>query len=182
MTFNRKRMWQGSALLALAAVSVSTAGINTVAAKPVAVKAAAPALYAVSASSLKKAIAARRGKVVLVNFWATWCVGCRKEFPDLVKLQKNYAKQGVTVLFVSGDEASDRASKVVPFLKQQGVTSPSYIIQGDVFQFIPQFDPKLKTAFGLPRTYVYNRSGRLVKVVYPEKSYAEFQKVLKPLL
>jgi hypothetical protein len=71
---------------------------------------------------------------------------------------------------------------VVPFLKQQGVTAPSYIIQGDVFEFIPQFDPKLKTAFALPRTYVYDRGGKLVKVVSPEKSYVEFEKVLKPLL
>ncbi len=85
-------------------------------------------------------------------------------------------------MYVSGDEASDRNSKVLPFLKQQGVTAPSYIIQGDVFQFIPQFDPNLKSAFGLPRTYVYDRSGKLVKVVFPEKSYAEFQKVIKPLL
>jgi thiol-disulfide isomerase/thioredoxin len=182
MTSIGKRMWHAGALLTLATLSVSAVGTHRVVAKPTAVKATAPAVYPVSAASLKKAIAARRGKVVLVNFWATWCVGCRKEFPDLVKLQKNYAKQGVTVLFVSGDEAKDRAGKVVPFLKQQRVTSPSYIIQGDVFQFIPQFDPKLKTAFGLPRTYIYNRSGKLVKVVFPEKSYAEFSKMLKPLL
>jgi len=182
MICNRRFVWQGGALLVLAALSVSAVGTDRVVAKPAAVKAAAPAVYPVSAPALKKAIAARRGNVVLVNFWATWCVGCRKEFPDLVKLQKNYAKRGVSILYVSGDEASDRNSKVVPFLKQQGVTAPSYIIQGDVFQFIPQFDPNLKTAFGLPRTYVYDRSGKLVKVVFPEKSYSEFEKVIKPLL
>jgi thiol-disulfide isomerase/thioredoxin len=143
---------------------------------------AAPVVTPVTAAALKKQIAARRGKVVLVNFWATWCEGCRKEFPDLVRLQKNYAKRGVSLLYVSGDETKDRNSKVVPFLRAQGVTSPSYIIQGDVFTFIPQFDPKLKTAFGLPRTYVYDRSGKLIKVAYPEKSYAEFEKIIKPLL
>jgi thiol-disulfide isomerase/thioredoxin len=175
-------MCQSVALLALATLSVSVSGFAKVAAKPAPVKASAPAVYPVSAAALKKVIAARRGNVVLVNFWATWCVGCRKEFPDLVKLQKNYAKRGVSILYVSGDEASDRNSKVVPFLEQQGVTAPSYIIQGDVFEFIPQFDPKLKTAFALPRTYVYDRGGKLVKVVSPEKSYVEFEKVLKPLL
>lgn len=178
-------MRPGAAFLALAAaaaVSTNLVAAKPALAKPAATKTAGPAVYPVSAPALKKTIAARRGKVVLVNFWATWCVGCRKEFPDLVKLQKNYAKQGVSILYVSGDEASDRNSKVVPFLKQQGVTAPSYIIQGDVFQFIPQFDPNLKTAFGLPRTYVYDRSGKLVKVVFPEKSYAEFEKVIKPLL
>jgi thiol-disulfide isomerase/thioredoxin len=143
---------------------------------------ATPVVTPVTAAALKKQIAARRGKVVLVNFWATWCEGCRKEFPDLVRLQKNYAKRGVSVLYVSGDETKDRNSKVVPFLRGQGVSSPSYIIHGDVFTFIPAFDPKLKTAFGLPRTYVYDRSGKLVKVAFPEKSYAEFEKIIKPLL
>jgi thiol-disulfide isomerase/thioredoxin len=118
MVFNRKLMWPGAAFLTLAAAGVvgtDFVAVKPAVAKPAATKTAGPAVYPVSAPALKKAIAARRGKVVLVNFWATWCVGCRKEFPDLVKLQKNYAKQGVSILYVSGDEASDRNSKVCRF-------------------------------------------------------------------
>src|SRR5262245_24408831 len=59
------------------------------------------------AKGLASAIAARSGRVVLVNFWATWCVPCREEFPDLARLEKAYRDKGVAVLGVSIDSAKD---------------------------------------------------------------------------
>jgi thiol-disulfide isomerase/thioredoxin len=61
----------------------------------------------VDAAGLAAAIAKEKGRVVLVNFWATWCVPCREEFPDLVKLEKTYRARGLSVLGVSTDLAKD---------------------------------------------------------------------------
>src|SRR5206468_6225241 len=58
------------------------------------------------ANGLAKRIARERGRVVLVNFWATWCPPCRDEFPDLSRLQRKYASQGLRVLGVSTDLGS----------------------------------------------------------------------------
>jgi thiol-disulfide isomerase/thioredoxin len=141
-----------------------------------------PAIVPVTASGLKKEIAARRGRVVLVNFWATWCGPCVEEFPDLVRLQKKYAGKGLSVVFVSADDLDTRQAKVAPFIAKNGLAYASWIIRGNPFDFIPQFDPNIKGAFGLPRTYVYDRRGKLVTVFSDAKSYAEFEKIVKPLL
>jgi len=62
-----------------------------------------PVVVPVSVATLKKEIAARKGRVVIVNFWATWCPPCKAEFPALLQLQKKYAARGVSLLFVSAD-------------------------------------------------------------------------------
>ena len=59
---------------------------------------AAPTITTVTPSTLKKAIQAQKGKVVVVNFWATWCAPCVTELPGLAQLQKQYGKRGVAVL------------------------------------------------------------------------------------
>ncbi len=70
----------------------------------------------VDAAGLKKAIAERKGKVVFVNMWATWCAPCVAEFPDMVKLYQKYHGRGLEVIAVSFDaEAAD----ALPFLDRQ---------------------------------------------------------------
>lgn len=102
-----------------------------------------------------------RGKVVFVNFWATWCEPCREEFPELVAFEKEMRPKGVALLTVSLDMASALADQVIPFLKQQGVAFPCYIkAPGDDDVFINAVDPEWKG--GLPATFIYARDGRLV--------------------
>src|SRR6266540_6434847 len=60
----------------------------------------------VDAAGLAERITREKGRVVLVNFWATWCVPCREEFPDLSRLQQNYGSRGLRILGVSTDFAS----------------------------------------------------------------------------
>ena len=122
-----------------------------------------PLIVPISVATLKKEIAARKGKVVMVNFWATWCPPCKAEFPALLQLQKKYAARGVSLLFVSADSERTVEKQVRPFLKQMKATAPTRIISGNVIRFVQAFDPKIKDEFVLPRFYIYNRGGKLVK-------------------
>ncbi len=70
-----------------------------------------------------------RGKIVLVNFWASWCAPCRKEMPDLVRISKEYASKGVAVLGVAMDVGG--LDGVHRFLEEIDVTYPVVIPRGD---------------------------------------------------
>jgi thiol-disulfide isomerase/thioredoxin len=135
----------------------------------------------VSPAGLHQLIAGHGGHVVVVNFWATWCPGCVEEFPNLVKLQKNLHGNGVDVVFVSGDDPGDRDGKVAPFLSDHGVNWTCYLMD-DFGKFGPAFDHQLTGAFGLPRTYIYDRHGKLAKVIGNPSGYEVFRDAVRPLL
>jgi peroxiredoxin len=92
-----------------------------------------------------------QGKVVLVNFWDTWCPPCRKEMPDLDSLYRQFQKQGLVILAISDEDVA----KVKPFIAEYG------------FSYTVLLDPgrKVNTLFhvmGIPKTFIYDRSGKLV--------------------
>jgi len=93
-----------------------------------------------------------RGTVVLLNFWATWCVPCRAEVPSLVDFQQAYGDRGVQVIGVSVDE--DGWKSVKPFIEARHVNYPVMIGNADVAR-----------AFGgiesVPMTLIIDRSGRI---------------------
>ena len=139
-----------------------------------------PTITTVSPAGLQSAIQKQKGKVVLVNFWATWCAPCVAELPGLAQLQKQYGKRGLAVLLVSGDEASAKPL-ISKTLAQRGHTK-SFLIGGDMVQFFDRFDPKFKGAVALPRTYIYNRSGARVKALENDHSAAQYAKFIAPYL
>jgi thiol-disulfide isomerase/thioredoxin len=97
-------------------------------------------------------------KVVLVNMWASWCGPCRQEFPDLVKLARNYRERGLRVVLVSWDDKAGDAQK---FQQKQGVDFPSYIKSGDQSdtKFIEVFEPQWTGEF--PATMIYDGTSKL---------------------
>ena len=141
---------------------------------------AAPSVNLVTPSGLKAAIAKNKGKVVMVNFWATWCAPCVKELPELAKLKRANAKKGVVLILVSGDEIENKSS-VSSTLAQKG-HSGTYLIKGDIGDFASAYDPKNVGAFQFPRTYIYNRKGQLAKKVVSDYTQAEWQNILNPYL
>lgn len=92
-----------------------------------------------------------RGKVVLLDFWATWCTGCKKEIPWFAEFQRKYAKEGLTVVGVSMDEEGWKAIK--PFLAEHSI--PYRILLGD--ESIAQN----YGIQGMPDTFLIDRQGRL---------------------
>jgi peroxiredoxin len=91
------------------------------------------------------------GKVVLVNFWATWCPPCRKEMPDLESLYRQFGPQGLVVLAISDEDAA----KVKSFLEGRGITYPILLDPGRKVTESFQVD-------GIPKSFVYDREGKLV--------------------
>jgi thiol-disulfide isomerase/thioredoxin len=114
-----------------------------------------------------------RGKVVILDFWATWCAPCRLEIPHFVELQKRYGDKGLAVIGVSLDEQGSETVK--KFVKQYGVNYP--IVIGN---------QKVVEAYGgivaVPTTFVIDRQSRIVSrhVGYDDK--AAFEQEIQSLL
>jgi cytochrome c biogenesis protein CcmG/thiol:disulfide interchange protein DsbE len=68
-----------------------------------------------------------KGKVVLLEFWATWCPPCKEAIPEMVEFQRKYGEKGFTVLGISLDTDSDAAAKVARFSSSHGITYPVLI-------------------------------------------------------
>jgi thiol-disulfide isomerase/thioredoxin len=133
------------------------------------------------AKGLSAAIGKQKGKVVLVNFWATWCVPCRQEFPDLVKLEKAYRERGLAVIGVSTDLAKDLPA-VEKFLAGARPDFPNYRKKsgGDDQDFIESVDGRWGGE--LPFSVLYARDGKKARALSGMQSYAEFEKAVSALL
>jgi thiol-disulfide isomerase/thioredoxin len=98
------------------------------------------------------------GKVVVINFWASWCSNCIKEIPIFIKLQHEYAQQGVQFI---GIVVRDEIATVKQFVKSIGINYPTLITQNDeqAQQLAKQWG---NTIQALPFTVVVNRAGNIV--------------------
>jgi peroxiredoxin len=109
----------------------------------------------------------QRGKVVVVNFWATWCPPCRKEMPDLETLYKQFKDQGLVILAISDEDAG----KVGPFIAEQKVTYPILLDPGRKVNELFQIE-------GIPKTFVYDRGGKLVAQSIDMRTRRQFLEML----
>ncbi len=115
--------------------------------------AAPPATLFVDAAGRPVTLSAFRGKVVVLNLWATWCPPCRKEMPTLARLQAAYAGKPVAIVAVSLDTAAETdAAKA--FLAQY---PPLRFYQDAKFNFVTDLKP---TPAGFPTTLLFDRSGQ----------------------
>lgn len=113
------------------------------------------------------------GKVVLINFWATWCPPCRAEMPDLVKWQRQYRKKGLRVLGVTFPPT--KISEVREFVRSVKVNYPVLLGEKETKRV---FDP----GDTLPVTVVIDREGKVREVIEGILLEEEFEQKIKPLL
>ena len=120
-------------------------------------------------------LSALKGRIVVLNFWATYCIPCRQEMPDLAAIQNEYAALGVQVVGASTDEAGDRA-KVLQFVKETKVNFPIWMgaTTGDMIRF--------GLGAALPGTVVIGRDGRIAKVISGTVNQADLKKQIDVML
>lgn len=119
-------------------------------------------------------------RVLLVNFWATWCEPCREEFPALVRLHNTYRGRGLSLVAISMDEP-ESVTEIEAFLKSEGAQFGSYRHNfRDFGAFIDTVNPKW--GGGIPATFIYDRSGKLVASWQGATQFEEFETTVKPLL
>ncbi len=135
----------------------------------------APALALRDLSGQEQALASYKGKIVVLNFWATWCIPCRKEMPAFVKVQNEYAAWGVQVVAASAD-TEETQGQVVKFVRDQKLSFP--VLMGATT------DQMLAFGLGseLPGTVILDRDGKIVARYRGMVKEADLKKEIDALL
>lgn len=125
-------------------------------------------------AGLKKLISERKGRVLLLNIWATWCAPCVAEFPDLVKLSQTYDSTEVEVVAVSADYPDEVDTKIIPFLKKTGVPFRVFVAE---FTHQEDFINAVNRSWSgaLPASVIYDSHGKERLFHVGEQSYDDFK-------
>ncbi|HZH92320.1 MAG TPA: cytochrome c biogenesis protein/redoxin [Pyrinomonadaceae bacterium] len=117
-------------------------------------------------------VSSLRGRVVLLNFWATWCLPCRAEIPDFNRMQKDYEARGFTVVGVSSHDTPEMIRDFQSVVRQE-------------YQLLTSGDDapaEFQTGPGRPATFILDREGRIRERFIGERDRAAFDAVVLPLL
>ncbi len=123
-------------------------------------------------SELKSVLESNKGKVVILDLWATWCPPCRKEIPGFINLYNKYKAKNVEILGIAFDE--NGLEVVPPFIKKMGINYPVYIEGGDVAQ---AYDLQ-----AYPTTIIYGKDGNVASKHIGYVSEKEFDDEIGELL
>jgi thiol-disulfide isomerase/thioredoxin len=116
-----------------------------------------------------------RGRVLVVNFWATWCAPCREEIPVFIKLQSRHAARGLQFVGI----AIDQRDKVEPFVRDFGMNYPVLLGGMDMVELSRRVGNRLGA---LPFTIVMDRSGAIVNVQLGVVKETKLEPMLQALL
>jgi len=134
---------------------------------------AGPELKPATVDEILAAVREPGAGAVLVNVWATWCAPCREEFPDLMRLARDYRGRGLRLVLVSAD-FDDQVPAARAFLAQHGVDFVTFLKTGDDMKFIDALSPEWTGA--LPATIVYDGRGRRTWFHEGKADYATFER------
>ena len=124
---------------------------------------------------VNQTLGALKGRIVILNFWATYCIPCAKEMPDLAAIQNAYAAFGLQVIGASTDDAEDRG-KVLQFVKETKVNFPIWMGATSVDMM------RFGLGAALPGTVVIGRDGRIAKVISGVVNQADLKKQIEVML
>ena len=112
-----------------------------------------------------------RGKLVFVNFWATWCGPCRMEIPHFVELVDKYGDDGFAILGITVDDPRN-FDKIPDFAEQNSINYP--VLYGTA-QVVGMYGG----VESIPRTFVIDKEGRALGMIVGARSYGEFESIIK---
>jgi len=116
-----------------------------------------------------------KGKVTVLNFWATWCGPCKAELPDLIAISKEMADRGVRVIGVSTDRGSSVKDDVASFVAEKGIPYQIVIANDD-----------LDDAYGnirlIPTTFILDANGNIAQTLVGGRSKEQFMEAINALL
>jgi peroxiredoxin len=154
------------------ALACTVAGAQAASARGPATGKPAPQFVRTALDGQRIDLAALRGKVVLLNFWATWCAPCQVEMPVFAEWQRQYGAQGLQVVGVSMDDEAEPVRRLVAHLR---LNYP--VAMGD-----EKLGAQYGGVLGLPLTYLIGRDGRIQARFQGETDPAKIQSKLKALL
>lgn len=130
--------------------------------------------------SLDSLIKKRDGKILLVNIWATWCIPCREEFPDLVKLNNAY-KNKMDIAAISVDYEDEIESKIIPFLKKNNVDFPVFVSGFENDESLINY---FKSNWGgaIPATFIFDADGKEIKKLEGKHSFEGFSSIIDEII
>lgn len=124
---------------------------------------------------------AKDTRPLLINFWATWCDGCREEFPDLVKIDNDYRAKGLNFISVTLDEVTEIKTTVPEFLKEMKAQMPVVLLNvKDPEPAIHAVDEKWDGQ--LPATFLYDKDGKVVFKYFGRIKPAELRSAIDKLV
>jgi thiol-disulfide isomerase/thioredoxin len=137
-------------------------------------------LAPINEAGFQKLVDSHKGKVVLFDFWATWCAPCRAELPQLVLLEDRLRSRGLEVVTISADDREHKAA-AEKFIQMFRVEGPAYLKQADDDDhFINAIDPKWSGA--LPALFLYDKAGHKVRSFIGETDMAALERAINKLL
>jgi thiol-disulfide isomerase/thioredoxin len=116
-----------------------------------------------------------KGKVVLLNFWATWCVPCRKEIPELVEINSELNGKKFLMIGVSVDQGPNIINKVNLFIEQMNIDYLNILDDG---RLVNQFG----SISGVPTTILIDKEGKVVDVMLGVRTKEQFMEKISALL
>ncbi len=116
-----------------------------------------------------------KGKVLVINFWATWCAPCRKEIPAFIRMQQKLGPRGLQFVGIAIDEKD----KVDPYAREMGINYPILVGELDAVELSRSLGNQLGA---LPFTVIVDRAGKVVKTELGGVDEARLTNVIQPLL
>jgi peroxiredoxin len=166
-------LWPGVAVLAIYftlhmqpkkdSSNLATASVSS--------SAAAPSFTLTDINGRSVSLADFRNKVVVLDFWATWCPPCKREIPDFINLQTDYASRGVQIVGI----ALDQPDKVKAFAQQNGMNYP--VLYGN-----DQIAARYGGIEGIPTTFIIDRNGNIVNRFEGFRPREDFEAEINKLL
>ncbi len=168
------RLW--ICLTACCAALVATMGLAEEPAKAPAAKVGIT--VAAKCETLDEAVKTNKGKVVMIDFWATWCKPCVEKFPHLVSLHKKHAKDGLVCMSASLDDMEDQ-ELALKFLTEKEAAFPNFLLTAAGKEEEKKLEDRYGLEGGIPHMAVFGRNGEKVWDSRTKKTEKELDELLE---